>query len=297
MDINDAVPIFSKENLSYYRDEKDGFATFIPKAHPETMEMIINPTSKEILDLCDSQKSVADIIKVFQGEYPTVPLEQLKVDIVKTLSSYSAMGVITWKSLNPFHNLIREDKKDGYYITVGYESHLPRVLDFLQVVGLLNNTVNRDTYYYYCNPDLIPKQEYCETGLKQKLFGFAENLFVLWKDDKIEGLFTIGIEVLGKKDRRPGAVYLIIIKKEDNFIDMMLEYSLRIFPYMTYLYPTKVKFISAVKDNEIIGKLKQAGFLFEYSLKNEFDFDSETFVYSYFFDKEKITRLRKNIPK
>lgn len=297
VDINDAVPIFSREDLLYYRDEKDGYMTFIPGERPEIMEIIGKPTLKELLSLCDSQKSTADIIKALRDQYPGVPPQQLQDDIFKTLGSYSKMGVITWKNQNPFKNQVTEDKRDGYYITVGYESHLCQLLDFFSKVGFLNSTVNRETYYYYCNPGLKIDQEYCDVVVRQKLFSFIEDFFILWKDDEIEGLFTINTSHLANSNRKSALVFLVIMKKEDKLFGLLLDYALKVFPFFAVANPLKVKFISEVKDNQVIDKFKQAGFVWEHSLKNEFDFDSEAFVYSYFFEKEKIAQLKRHTPR
>lgn len=60
------IPIFKRENLLYFREEKDGYFTIISKKHPETRELIINSTAFKILELADGNRTINEIINDFE---------------------------------------------------------------------------------------------------------------------------------------------------------------------------------------------------------------------------------------
>ena len=79
----DNKPKFKYSNLGWYREEKEGYWTFIPKYHPETRELVINRTSKDILDFCDGCRTIQQIEEEMKKKYPDAPVNKIKTDIAK----------------------------------------------------------------------------------------------------------------------------------------------------------------------------------------------------------------------
>jgi len=291
--MNDSIPMFSKDNLMYFRDEKEGYMTLISKEHPETMELIINPTSKEILELCDGKRSIPDIYKTFEEWYPDVSKKRLQLDINKILSTYSRLGIIKWKGKNPFIDEMKEEIGGDFSISVGYEEHLPVIMDFLNSFGIPKQELYiPDDYYFYLNPILLPNQEYKDVVIRQKLFSFSEEFFILRDKNKLLGLITMGVPIIQKGKSKAGVINLIVIKKEDKIFKNLLEYILRIFPMFSIVEPTKIKFFSEKEDKDIISHLKENGFVLEGTLKNEIGFNKNLTLYSYYYEEKFIKDLK-----
>lgn len=291
--MNDSIPVFSKDNLLYFRDEKEGYMTLISKEHPETMELIINPTSKEILELCDGKRTISNIYKTFEEWYPKVSKQRLQLDINKTFSTYSRLGIIKWKGGNPFIDEMREKIGGDLSISVGYEEHLPIIMDFLNSFGIPTQEYNiPDDYYFYLNPILLPNQEYKDVVIRQKLFSFSEELFLLREKDELSGLVTIGVPIIQKGKSKAGVINLIIIKKEDIIFKSLIKYALMIFPIFSIVEPTKINFLSEKEDEDIISHLKENGFVSEETRKNEIGFNKDINLYSYYYSEKFIDYLK-----
>lgn len=80
--MKEAKPVFKKENILYEREEKEGYWTITSKVHPETRELIINPTARNILELADGSRTMNEIEFDFINKYPEVPKEKIKTDIL-----------------------------------------------------------------------------------------------------------------------------------------------------------------------------------------------------------------------
>lgn len=117
-------PFFNKESLSYYREEKENHITIVSKKHPETNELVINPTARSILELCNGERELADITGLMAEMYDA-PIDVLNKDVCVTLSNLSKLGIIDWKEgEDPF--MIRNEKKlsDGYEAVIAVEADI-----------------------------------------------------------------------------------------------------------------------------------------------------------------------------
>lgn len=129
-----AIPVFKKEKLSYSREEKEGYWTFVSKLHPETRELIVNFTGREILELCDGIRSLGEIENEMVNRYPSVRREQIKMDVYKTIASFSRLGIIEWvDGDNPFLYRHKESLKDNLWLAIGQEDDIDR-----EIYGLLS---------------------------------------------------------------------------------------------------------------------------------------------------------------
>ncbi len=293
MSMDNAVPIFSKDYLLYFRDEKEGYMTLISKEHPETMELIINPTSKQILELCNGKRTISDIYKTFEKWYPQVSKKKLHMDIIKALSNFSRLGIIKWEGKNPFVNEMREEIDNNIYMLVGYEEHFSLIMNFLNSFGIPQQKYNiAHNYYFYLNPLSIPNHEYRDVAIRQKLFSYSEEFFLIRRKDKTIGLITVSVPIYQKGKSKAGVINLIVVEKKNKILDYAFDYILRIFPIFSIVQPTKIKIFLEKEDDEIIAHLKEKGFKLEGKVKNEIDFDKNLVVYSYYYVKKFIENLR-----
>lgn len=95
-------PIFKKENLLYERQEKERYWTIIPKFHPETQELVINYTSRKILELCNGKRSIEEVVDKMNEAFPTVSKKKIQEDVYITIEKFSRLLIIEWIGENPF---------------------------------------------------------------------------------------------------------------------------------------------------------------------------------------------------
>lgn len=133
------IPIFKKENLSYSREEKEGYWTFISKLHPETRELIVNFTGREILELCDGIRSLEEIEAEMVNRYPSVGREQIKNDVCKSIATFSRLGIIEWvNNDNPFLYRYKEPLKDNLWLAIGQEDDIDKIESFVKTSQVLS---------------------------------------------------------------------------------------------------------------------------------------------------------------
>ncbi|RMG77173.1 MAG: PqqD family protein [Bacteroidetes bacterium] len=185
------IPIYREENVLYQREEKSGYWTFIPKFHPETRELIVNRTSKEILNLCNGNNTLEEIEDMMKKKYPDVNEYIIINDVRKTISSFSRLGIIDWEGENPFLYINEEPLRNGYTMRVAQENDHRAIHKFLSEL----NSIDHERYIFYRSPIALTN-EYNEVSLRQKLFAFSEDFFLLLKNGKIHGVISIAMPLL-----------------------------------------------------------------------------------------------------
>lgn len=278
--MNTAIPVFDKKNLQYERQEKDGYYTFVPKKHQETRELIINGTSRRILDLCNGESSMADIVAGMQAEYPNVERETIQNDVLKTLGNFSRMGVVTWNSENPFINYTREPLGDRYSMGVAQENDIRRILAFIRKHHPASSTEvhNDEGMVVFWSPDGSDK-EYSEAALRAKLFAFSEEFLMLYEGDDVVGIF--GVEP--PPARRAVSSIRFAVCPEACFGPLM-DYGVSILPQLAVAKPAKYRIL--VLEGQVDGRktaelIQAAGFTPEALLKDELGagLDLTSYVY------------------
>ncbi len=282
--MKETKPLFRKENLLYKREERKGYWTVISKVHPEARELIINPTAKKILELSDGSRTIEDIESYFVDKYPDVPEKKIKIDVSNTLSLFSRLGVVVWNGDNPF--LYKEDEPiaDGYFLSIGQEDNLRDIENFIEFSETLFG-VRREIVFY--KSPLILSGEYSELVLRQKLFAFSEEFFLLKKNSKIEGLMSISVPDNLKKF---GAIVKLLICPRE-FLSELFRYSRNYFPYLSVRDITKLEVYELSSnrvDQFLIDFLDKEKFNVEAKLKDEAGFGNDLIIYSLGYEREFI---------
>jgi len=281
-------PVFKKEYLAYERKENGGFWTIIPKYHPETNELIINQTSKDILDLCDGNKDIPALIESMVTKYPSASKELVTKDVDQLLSSYSRLNLIAWENgSNPY--ITKRDKliDESYSIAVGTEEELESISKFILDSKVLSQTVDthsiKNDMYYYKSP-FADDNVYSVLSIRQKLFSYTEEFILLYKEDAICGVIGISMPIGPVSS---AAIEFVYCPKA--FAEQMFSYSHTILPHVCVRPIAKIKFlISNTCPNNIEADLAVMKYNQEATLQNEYGFESQIRIYSYHYDKKFI---------
>lgn len=110
-DLN-CIPIYLKENIDYCRYEEDGYMSFISKKHQEVQKLQINKQGKNILELSDGNNTINEISKEILNKYSEVTTEKIKKDVFNMLFKFWRLGIVDWKTNNPFYKMYNKEIKD-----------------------------------------------------------------------------------------------------------------------------------------------------------------------------------------
>jgi hypothetical protein len=293
--MKEAKPVFKKENLLYEREEKEGYWTITSKIHPEVRELIINPTARKILELADGSRTMDEIELDFVNKYPEVPKEKIKTDIFRTLGSFTRLGIVEWEGDNPFLYKYEESLTDGYSLSVAQEDSLREIESFIKstedfIKSMKDHFTIQEEMVFYKNP-LIMQGEYSELVLRQKLFAFSEEFFLLRKDSEIKGLMSISLPAHPKEF---GAVIKLVICPE-KFLNELFKYSRDYLPYLAVRDISKIEFYetNTASVNDSFKKfLLEEGFIKEAELQDELGFGKNLEIYSLGYTQDFIEKAK-----
>ena len=289
----ESKPMFQKKNVWYEREEKEGFWTYTSAVHPETRELIINATSKEILSLCDGRRFLGDIEKEIKSRYPEVDFKKIKFDVDSVIASFSRLGLIEWVGGdNPFLYKKEEPISRDISLMIAQENDINRIIKFIES----SSSLNSNDYFCYRSPT-IPPNDYRELALRQKLFFYAEEFFLLLNKGEIIGLISIGMQ--------PGlssttATIKLIFSPKEYFV-RLLHYAQDNAPIISIMDFIKLRLFELTKNQlnpELKKLLLKEGYAKEGILKNEFGFGNDVEMLAYCYDKkliEKHEEMRKKV--
>ncbi|MEO0129294.1 MAG: PqqD family protein [candidate division WOR-3 bacterium] len=290
--MKNSVPIFRRENLSYWREEREGYVTLISKVHPETRELIINLTAKEILDLCNGIRAIEEIEDEIQNKYPLVKKEQIKIDVAKTLSSFSRLGIIEWiNGDNPFLYRRKEPLSDNFWMGIGQEEEIHKIGQLIKSIPKLESYQNNGRYFIYKSP-YFHYSEYEELPLRQKLFAYLEDFSLLYHKEEIVGMISIEIPLL--RNTTAGIIKLIIVPRD--LFEELIKYAQDNFPRLAVKDITKIKILELSTeplDIKILEILHKIGYKEEGVLQDEFGFGRTVKILSRCYDLTFIERINK----
>jgi hypothetical protein len=286
--MKEAKPVFKKENLLYEREEKEGYWTVTSKVHPEARELIINPTARKILELANGSRTMNEIELDFVNNYPEAPKEKIKTDVFGTLGSFTRLGIVEWVGDNPFLYKKEEPLTDGYSVSIAQEDNLRNIESFIK--SMEDHLKVQEGIVFYKNP-LITRGEYSELVLRQKLFAFSEEFFLLRKDSEIKGIISISLPVHPKEF---GATIKLVICPE-KFLKDLFKYSRDYLPYLVVRDVSKMEFYDAIPEpisKNLKGFLLEKGFKKEAELKNELGFGKDLVIYSLGYTQDFIKKVK-----
>lgn len=281
-------PIFKEINLSYRREEKYGYLTLVPKAHPESGGFVINETGRKVLEFCDGHREITQIVAALEALYPGAPKDKLQTDIENILDIYSRLGVIEWIGTNPFLNRTEKIEGEDYSIRGANEKDISQIEKFLYAnIG----SPESEKYFSYMNP-IAAKTEYSKLFLRRKLFSYNEEFFLLEAKEKIEGLIAISIPAHYKES---GAI-IKLLYCSSKYMKKLLGYAKDAYPKIAIQDITKIMFYESnlqPLNEEFQRILKKEGFFKEATLKNELGFEEDLTILSYLYTSDFIAKAKK----
>lgn len=288
-------PQFRKENLIYEREEREGYWTFISKFHPEARELIINFTAKEILQLCDGSKTLDEIEDIMKGRYSLVEQKKIKIDIAKILATCSRLGIIEWiGGDNPYLFLKKEPISDELSMRVGQEYDIKLIEGFVNSSDIWEKEMyNYDLENFLYKSPFTIKEEYQEIALRQRLFGYVSEFFIVERRNKICGLAEIMRPLLPKSTT--ATLKLIIVPRVLS--NSLLKYSQENYPILAVATDiTKIQLLEPLKnpiERELKNSLIKMGYNEEGILYNECGFGNRVRIFGYSYPKEFIELCKK----
>lgn len=277
-------PIFSKSNLSYIREEKDGHWLIQSKHFSFAGKKVINFTLKEILELANGNRNVKEIIKKMNDKYPKISEERIEKDVTKVLAMSSRLGIVEWTEENPYLFTREMYLEDEYYMRIGTEE------DIIKIFNFIDEHEEKNEYLNYRNPLFINEKEYSMLGVRVKLFTQREKFFILEKNEEIHGLVVIGLPLQSKK--KTAEINLIMVN--EKYSADLLQYALSTLPYISIVEVNKITLIKEDINKNIIDEniLKNIGFENEAKLENELGFEKNIIRWSYTYNKNYLNKIK-----
>lgn len=279
-----AKPTFKNEHLEYFRQEKDGYWTFLSKRHPEVRELLVNATGKQVLDLCDGTRTEEDIVKAMKDLYPEAPLDLITKDVSKILTNYSRVAIVTWDGENPYLFKREQYLDDDYFGRIGTEEDIEVIMQFAKE--------EQDGKVHFASP-FCKDFDFDEIVLRQRIFNYNEEFFFLEKDNKIEGMISVALPV--GNESHAGRIKTINCPKEQ--LGTLLKYTLDTLPYIGVVKLTKIKVdedMTNQMDPEILAVLTEEGFFEEVVMKEELGFGRDLREWTWVYEKEYVEKIEKS---
>lgn len=89
------VPKKRSEGEKYFREEKDGYYSLLTD-NGDLNYTMLNETSKYILDLCDGDKNVGEILNILSNKFRDVERNRLAADLENALFNLTRIRLIKW---------------------------------------------------------------------------------------------------------------------------------------------------------------------------------------------------------
>lgn len=180
--------------VPYSRTENNGYCSMLTNNGDSNYTMC-NSTSMKILDMCNGEKTVEQILCTLVELYPEVEKSRAERDLIHTLSNFTRLDAIEWKdddgmSNNPFVLTAVGHIDEQVMIALAGEDDIRDLSvffqDFIKQVPHDNLT---DTYSYFWGNDY---REYMSpTMIRQCLYSYYKDFFVIKCQRKIIGVIAV----------------------------------------------------------------------------------------------------------
>lgn len=180
--------------VPYSRTENNGYCSMLTNNGDSNYTMC-NSTSMKILDMCNGEKTVEQILCTLVELYPEVEKSRAERDLIHTLSNFTRLDAIEWKdddgmSNNPFVLTAVGHIDEQVMIALAGEDDIRDLSVFFQDFikqGPHDNLT--DTYSYFWGNDY---REYMNpTMIRQCLYSYYKDFFVIKCQRKIIGVIAV----------------------------------------------------------------------------------------------------------
>lgn len=180
--------------IPYSRTENNGYCSMLTNNGDSNYTMC-NSTSMKILDMCNGEKTVEQILCTLVELYPEVEKSRAERDLIHTLSNFTRLDAIEWKdddgmSNNPFVLAAVGHIDEQVMIALAGEDDIRDLSVFFQDFIKQGSHDNlTDTYSYFWGNDY---REYMSpTMIRQCLYSYYKDFFVIKCQKKIIGVIAV----------------------------------------------------------------------------------------------------------
>lgn len=180
--------------VPYSRTENNGYCSMLTNNGDSNYTMC-NSTSMKILDMCNGEKTVEQILCTLVELYPEVEKSRAERDLIHTLSNFTSLDAIEWKdddgmSNNPFVLTAVGHIDEQVMIALAGEDDIRDLSVFFQNFIKQGSHDNlTDTYSYFWGNDY---REYMSpTMIRQCLYSYYKDFFVIKCQRKIIGVIAV----------------------------------------------------------------------------------------------------------
>lgn len=269
MDISLSTPLFKKDALVSYREEKDGFISISPADRLNIERKLLNRTSSEIINTIDGTKTVSDITSHMISLYPFAPQETIENDIVIALFNMWKSGIITWKKgENPFMSEFVIEINPNERIRLAFEEDTRSIIEF--------NSIPKSNADYQSPVARVDPNE--SLFIRHSMFSLNHLFFLYEKDEKIESVVIISIDWL-----LPVANIISMQNVGDSFIEYFpkIVEILKMFGTKKF---NKIRAFVTPEDREVSFRLTKSGFRSIVVLEREIE-DNDVEILDFFINE------------
>lgn len=180
--------------VPYSRTENNGYCSMLTNNGDSNYTMC-NSTSMKILDMCNGEKTVEQILCTLVELYPEVEKSRAERDLIHTLSNFTRLDAIEWKdddgmSNNPFVLTAVGHIDEQVMIALAGEDDIRDLSVFFQdFIKQRPHDNLTDTYSYFWGNDY---REYMSpTMIRQCLYSYYKDFFVIKCQRKIIGVIAV----------------------------------------------------------------------------------------------------------
>ena len=165
------VPEKRQEGEKYIRAEKDGYYSLLTD-NGDLNYTMLNITSKYILDLCDGNKNVEEILNILAEQYKNVERKRLATDLENVLFNLTRIRLIKWKgeenmNNSPFLSTGTEKLENGYTLSLANEGDIRTLQKMFSEFFKKKEPNVEDISYFFGND----KREFLNfTAIRQCLY-------------------------------------------------------------------------------------------------------------------------------
>lgn len=268
--------------VPYSRTENNGYCSMLTNNGDSNYTMC-NSTSMKILNMCNGEKTVEQILCTLVELYPEVEKSRAERDLIHTLSNFTRLDAIEWKdddgmSNNPFVLTAVGHIDKQVMIALAGEDDIRDLSVFFQDFIKQGSHDNlTDTYSYFWGNDY---REYMSpTMIRQCLYSYYKDFFVIKCQRKIIGV--IAVKPAHEAYLNDAVIQLISVPKYlfNRCIKEVISYY-RDFPYKK-INALRVQVPNGNEDakNVIEAALVPNGFLLEAIREKEYCGNQDIYVY------------------
>lgn len=276
------TPKFEFARLAYYREENDGYITIRSKMHPQATEIILNETSKDIINFCDGSKDIKSVVEEMIKLYSGATEDLVLSDIIKCLEEFNRMKLISWKDEDPFFNNYVIDLDQSYRAYLCSFDNRDKTFEFMKKSVSNTKDKNEQDYMIYVNP-YVSEDSFSRKQSYQRLLDNSEKTFAVERTGVQEGLACFSVN----HDTAICNLLYTIINKECKCTHDFLSYMFQTIPLISGRTITGYRFFEEITNpisTKYMKMFKTVGFTFTGTLKDELGYGEDINQYDLIFE-------------